>query len=85
LNGPTKKTGEEAKIPTGVFQLDNYRGLSALLCSRAEVTNRPSKMGGDFQLAPNPHAAVPVPKGFRLRGVYFDVKAVENGYQVTPS
>ena len=80
-----KNTGEDGeKIPKGVFQLEQYRGLSALLCSRAEVANRPDKMGSDFQLAPNPHAAVPLPKGFRLRGVYFDVKEVESGYKVTP-
>jgi hypothetical protein len=48
-----------------------------------EVANRPGKMGGDFQLAPNPHAAVPLPKGFRLRGVYFDAKAVESGYEAS--
>jgi hypothetical protein len=82
---PPKPGAEQAEISTGVFQLEHYQGLSALLCSRVEVANRPGKMGGDFQLAPNPHAAVPLPKGFRLRGVYFDVKAVETGYEATPS
>jgi hypothetical protein len=42
-------------------------------------------MGGDFQLAPNPHAAVPLPETFRFRGTYYGVKVVENGYQVTPT
>ena len=78
-----KEDGE--KVSTGVFQDEHYHGLSALLCSRAEVANRPSEMGGDFQLAPDPNAAAPLPNGFRLRGVYFHGKAVEKGYEVTPS
>jgi hypothetical protein len=82
---PKKAGARSEEIPTDVFQLENYRRLSALLCSRVEAANRPGKMGGDFQLAPNPHAAVLLPKGFRLRGVYFDVKVVEGGYEVTPS
>ena len=60
----------EAYVDTGVFQRDEYRSLSGLLCSRAEVANRPSEMGGDFQLAPNPNATAPLPEGFQLRGVY---------------
>jgi hypothetical protein len=73
FSGSVKKTPKEVgkegeTIPKGVFQLEQYRGLSALLCSRAEAANRPSQMGGDFQLAPNPNAAVSLPKGFRLRG-----------------
>jgi hypothetical protein len=89
FSGSVKKTPKEVgkegeTIPKGVFQLEQYRGLSALLCSRAEAANRPSQMGGDFQLAPNPNAAVSLPKGFRLRGVYFDVRAKGSGYKVTP-
>jgi hypothetical protein len=60
----------EAKVATGAFQDKDYASLSALLCSRAEVANRPGEMGGDFQLARNPHAAVPLPEGFRLIGTY---------------
>jgi hypothetical protein len=41
-------------------------------------------MGDDFQLAPNPHAGVPLPAAFRLRGVYYGTKAVKDGYDVTP-
>lgn len=73
-----------AKVTTGVFQRNDYAGLSALLCSRVDAANRPGEMGGDFQLAPNPHAGVPLPEGFRLRGVNYDVKAVKDGYDVTP-
>jgi hypothetical protein len=81
-----KEAGKDgATIPKGVFQIEQYRGLSGLLCSRAEAANRPSQMGADFQLAPNPHAAVPLPNSFRLRGVYFDVKAEGSGYKVTPT
>jgi hypothetical protein len=75
----------EASVDTGVFQREEYRGLSALLCSRAEVANRPSEMGGDFQLAPNPNTNVALPEGFRLRGVYYDFKKTKDGYEVTPS
>jgi hypothetical protein len=58
------KEGEEpAKVATGVFQQQEYNGLSALLCSRVDAANRPAEMGDDFQLAPNPHAKVPLPKG----------------------
>jgi hypothetical protein len=79
------KEGEApAKVATGVFQQKEYEGLSALLCSRADAANRSGEMGDDFQLAPNPHARVPLPTGFQLRGVYYDVKAVKDGYDVTP-
>jgi type I restriction enzyme S subunit len=76
--------GPEAYVDTGVFQREEYKNLSALLCSRAEATNRPNEMGGDFQLAPNPNATVPLPKGFRLRGIYYDPKKTEKGHEVTP-
>jgi hypothetical protein len=81
-----KKEGEEGeKIPTGVFQQKEYAWLGGLLCSRAEAVNRPPKMGGDFQLAPNLNATVRLPESFRLRGTYYATKPVENGYQVTPT
>jgi hypothetical protein len=83
--GAGEKAKEGAKVPTGVFQLKEYAGLSALLCSRVEVINHRGEMGEDFQLAPTPHAAMPLPESFRLRGVYYDVKGVESGYQVTPN
>jgi len=72
----------EAYVDTGVFQREEYKSLSGLLCSRAEVANRPSEMGGDFQLAPNPNATAPLPEGFRLRGVYFGANKALDGYQV---
>jgi hypothetical protein len=79
------KEGEEpATVPTGVFQQEEYNGLSALLCSRVDAANRPAEMGDDFQLAPNPHAKAPLPDGFRLRGIYYDAKVVKGGYDVTP-
>jgi hypothetical protein len=73
-----------ARVSTGVFQQKEYNGLSALLCSRVDAANRPGEMGDDFQLAPNPHRSVPLPEGFRLRGTYYEAKAVEGGYDVTP-
>jgi len=80
------KEGEDpAKVATGVFQQPEYNGLSALLCSRVDAANRPAEMGGDFQLAPNAHAKVPLPTGLWLRvGVYYETKAVKDGYDVTP-
>jgi len=37
-----KEAGNGATIPKGVFEIEQYRGLSGLLCSRAEAANRPS-------------------------------------------
>jgi hypothetical protein len=89
LKAPKKDaaTGQEkrAEIPTGVFQQHEYAWLSALLCSRLDALNHPAEMGDNFQLAPNPHADVPMPPTFRLRGVYYDTKSVDGGYQVTPT
>jgi len=42
-------------------------------------------MGADFQFAPNPHAAVPLPEDFRLRGTYFETKFDGTGYSVAPA
>ena len=76
---------EPVKVTTGVFQDRKHDAISGLLCSRVDAANRSGEMGGDFQLAPNPHAAVPIPETFRFRGTYYGVKVVENGYQVTPT
>jgi hypothetical protein len=75
--------GEE--VPTGIFPLKEYAWLSGLICSRVEAINRPAEMGADFQLAPNLHAAVPLPDCFRLQGTYFATKQVESRYQVSPT
>jgi hypothetical protein len=82
-----EQTGEEkrAKIPTGVFQQREYAWLSGLLCSRLDAVNRPAETGDNFQLAPNPQAEVPLPATFRLRGVYYDTKRLNGGYEVTPT
>ena len=79
-----KEGDERARAATGVYQQKEYNGLSALLCSRVDAANRPGEMGADFQLAPNPHAKIPLPEGFRLRGVYYGVKVTDGGYDVTP-
>ena len=78
-----KEGDEPAKVSTGVFQQMEYNSLSALLCSRVDAVNRPGEMGDDFELAPNPHAKVPLPEGFRLRGVYYYGKSVDGGYDIT--
>jgi hypothetical protein len=80
-----KEGDKPAIVATGVFQQKEYDGLSGLLCSRVDAANRPAEMGDDFQLAPNPHAKVPLPESFRLRGTYYGVKAVKDGYDITPS
>ena len=71
-------------VDSGVFQREEYSGLSGLLCSRVDAANHPAALGTDFQLVPNPHAKVPLPKEFRLRGVYFNVSIVDSGYDVAP-
>jgi hypothetical protein len=72
------------EIPTGVFQDGQHNGLSALLCSRAEIANHRGELDGDYQLAPNPHANVPLPATFRFRGIYYAVEQGGNGYNVIP-
>jgi hypothetical protein len=85
LKAPKGKENRQAEVPTGAFQSAEYAGLSALLCSRVDAANRPGEMGDDFQLAPNPHASVSLPDGFRLRGLYYDVKAAKDSYLITPA
>lgn len=72
-----------APVSTGVFQSADYACLSGLLCSRVDVANQPETLGGDFQLLPNPNAAVPLPDKFRLHGTYFKVDRSGDGYDVT--
>jgi hypothetical protein len=79
-----KPEDEPAKTDTGVFQQKEYAPLSGLLCSRVDAANQPGEMGDDFQVAPNPHAQIPLPDGFRLRGTLFEPLQVKDGYQVTP-
>jgi hypothetical protein len=83
-NGNDAEKSEQTSVTTGVFQDRKHDGLSCLLCSRLDAANRRGELGADFQIAPNPHATVPLPDGLRLRGTYYDVKIVEDGYQVTP-
>ena len=73
---PEQGTGsrEPAKVSTGVFQDKEHLGLSALLCSRIQAASRHGEFGDDFQLVPNPHARVPLPEAFRLRGTYYAVE-----------
>jgi hypothetical protein len=72
-------------LPLRVFQDRKHDGLSALLCSRVDAANRPGEMGDDFQLAPNPHAAVPLPESLRLRGIYYETKIEGTEYCVVPT
>lgn len=81
--GDAAKAG--AEVSTGVFQDEKHHGLSGLLCSRAEIVNHRGELDGDYQLAPNPHANVPLPSTFRLRGTYYGVERGSDGsYTVTP-
>lgn len=77
----TKASG--APVSTSVFQHGGYACLSGLLCSRVDVANQPAKLGEDFQLLPNPNAAVSLPDKFRLLGTYFKVDRKGDGYDVT--
>jgi hypothetical protein len=72
-----------SKVTTGVFQDKQHEGLSGLLCSRVDAANRRGEIGQDFQLAPNPHANVPLPESFRLGGTYYAAEIVDSGYKVT--
>ena len=69
-----------AEVSTGVFLLDEYASLSGLLCSRVDVANQPEKMGSDFQLVENCKAKAPLPDIFRLKGVFFRIEKVADGY-----
>jgi hypothetical protein len=80
----TIKKASGSSVPTGVFTQQEYTGLSALLCSRVDAVNQPAQIGGDFQLVPNPLATAPLPYGFRLKGTYFRIDAIEGGYQAFP-
>ena len=75
---------EPAKVSTGVFQDKEHDGLSALLYSRIHAASRHQEFGDDFQLVPNPHARVPLPEEFRLRGTCYAVETRQDGYDVTP-
>ena len=73
-----------AEVSTGVFLLDEYASLSGLLCSRVDVANQPEKMGSDFQLVENCKAKAPLPDIFRLKGVFFRIEKVADGYVAVP-
>ena len=81
--GIKKASGSD--VATGVFDNPDYRVLSGLLCSRVNVANNhPEYLGADFQLAPNPRAAVLLPDEFRLDGTYFQFAQSDEDYTVTP-
>ncbi len=67
-------------VSTGVFLQDDSKNLSGLLCSRIDAVNQPEKMGDEFQLVPNPQAAVPLPKSFRLEGTFFRIEHAKGEY-----
>jgi hypothetical protein len=58
-------------VPTGAFMQSYGADLSALLCSRVNVSRYPRPMGRDFQLVPNPLARARLPDSFRLPGTYY--------------
>jgi hypothetical protein len=73
-----------AEVSAGVFLLDNYVGLSGLLCSRVDAVNQPEQMGADFQLVENRKAKAPMPDRFRLRGMFFRIDRSSDGYIAIP-
>lgn len=77
------KKASEAEVKSGVFLQEECATISGLLCSRIDAVNRPDKFGADFQLAPNPHAKIPLPDKFRLDGVcYRATKNMDSSYSV---
>lgn len=80
---PKALSAAAVEVPTGVFQDGKHNGLSALLCSRAEVVNNRGELDGDYQLVPNPRADVSLPATFRFRGTYYAVEKAGDGYTVT--
>lgn len=72
------------EVSTGVFLLDEYAGLSGLLCSRIDVVNQPTEMGADFQLVENRRARAPLPDMFRLKGTFFRIEKAAEGYTAIP-
>jgi hypothetical protein len=81
-NAIAKKSG--STVSTGVFENGEYCGLSGLLCSRVDAANHPEDMGQDFQLVPNPHAKVQLPKSLRLKGTYYRIARETGGYTAHP-
>jgi hypothetical protein len=49
-----------------------------------DAVNQLKKMGGDFQLVPNPQAKAPLPSKFRLKGTYFRIEHGNDGYTAIP-
>jgi hypothetical protein len=58
--------------------------LSGLLCSRVDAVNQPEAIGGEFQLVPNPKGTVILPETFRLKGTYFRIEHIDDGYTAVP-
>ena len=73
-----RKASEEG-VSTGLFLEEEYGGLSGLLCSRVDAVNRPNRLGGEFQLVPNPNSKLPLPEQFKLRGTYFRSRTDDKG------
>jgi hypothetical protein len=78
----TKASG--SSVAAGVFENGEYCGLSGLLCSRVDAANQPGEMGGDFQLVPNPHAKVALPRDLRFKGIYYRIVRKGSGYTAYP-
>jgi hypothetical protein len=76
----TIKRSAGAEVTAGVFLLNEYAGVSALLRSRVDVANQPEIMGADFQLVENRRATAPLPDMFRLRGTFFRIDRSADGY-----
>jgi len=56
------------QIETALFLRDEYKMVSAALCSRIDVSNQPPEMGADFELAFNPLARNPLPHDLPIKG-----------------
>ena len=64
-----KASGTE--IPTTAFTDDSLAKISAVIYSRVDCANHPSRLGDDFICVHNPNTYHPLPIGFLGRGLEF--------------
>lgn len=67
-----KKSGSE--VPTKAFQEPNYRIISGIIYSRAELWNLPTCLGSDFIFVHNPIADIGLDRGWtpRARSIWVE-------------
>jgi len=79
----SKKSGSE--VSTALFFENFYAGLSAVLFSNVDPTNRPQFLGQDFVTVHNHRASNPVSEEFVRRGMEYRVRDTDDGFQLSSS